>query len=161
MFLYISYMAKLQEYLIEKLSRTTLFEMALDRADYARLSSNMTEQIVENWCLIRYCTLYDPTNQNKTHWKQELDSYCYRLFRTVTKNDKQRILKQVWIGDNELNQPENVMQWMQRKFRIEHINDRQQQERVCEDFSNQLEHIIYLISGKNYQELYRYIDEDI
>lgn len=154
-------MTRIRDFIIEQLSKTTLFEMAIDRAEYSQLASNMIEQIVENWCLVHYCTLYDIDNINKNHWKQELDAYCYRLFRTITKNDKQRILEQVWIRDNELNKKEVVIQWMKRKFRIEQIKDRAQQEQICQDFAKQIDHIIFLISGKDYQELYRYIDEDI
>lgn len=154
-------MNRLSEYIIEQFSKTKLFEMALDRTDYIRLVSNLLPQIVENWCLIRYCSLYDKNNLNKNHWKQELDSYCYRLYNTKTKNNKKKILEQVIIRDNELNDINVVYKWLQRKFRIEKICEKAKQEKICSDFVNYIEHIIYLISSSDYQELYRYIDEDI
>lgn len=157
----ISKMNRIIEDIVKAFSKSALFEMALDRANFVKLTSNLAPQIVENWCMIHYCTLFDPNNLNKNHWKQELDAYCYRLYNTKTKNNKQRILEQVFIQDNELNNKDVVYKWMQRKFRIEQINDIDHQNQICEDFIKYIEHLIYLISCCDYQELYRYINEDI
>lgn len=151
----------IKDIIIQYYSKLPLCEMAIDRADYVKKVDNLTQQIVENWCLIHYCTLYDSNNLNKNHWKSELDSYCFQLFEMKTKNNKQKILEQVLIRDNELNNKDVVYKWMQRKFRIENISNKNQQDQICKDFSEYIEHLIYLIAGNDYQELYRYIDEDI
>lgn len=153
-------MNRIQEYIIEQLSKTPIFEMALDRADYLRLVINTSGQIVENWCLIRYCTLYDKNNANKTHWKTELDAACYKLFKTHTKHDKKRLLETGFIKELELNDENTLQKYTVRKFKIEQIPNTTLPV-IYKDFINALPHLIYLISGNDYNELYRYIDEDI
>lgn len=60
-------MNKLVEYLIKQLSKTKIFEMTYSREQYIDNIDDIADQIVENWCLIRYCTLYDKDNKNKVH----------------------------------------------------------------------------------------------
>lgn len=51
-------MIKLVECIIEKLSNTRLFEMAFQRRVYMKTLFDLRLQLVENWALIRYCTLH-------------------------------------------------------------------------------------------------------
>ena len=154
-------MNRVKEYIIEKISKTGLFEMALDRADYLREIRNMAGQIVENWCLARHRTLFDDKNPNKNHWASELDAACYRLFKIVTKIDKKRLLETGFINELELNKADSLIRWTSRKFKIEHISSPEEIEIIHQDFIASLPRLIYLISSKDYNELYRYIDEDI
>ena len=62
----------LKEYLLESLQSTYIFEMAYDRKHLKKMVDGLFAQIIENWCLVRYCTLYDPNNTTKNHWKKEL-----------------------------------------------------------------------------------------
>ena len=46
--------------LIEKLNNTKLFEMAYNiKQIRSWITSGNLSEIVQNWCLVRYCTLYD------------------------------------------------------------------------------------------------------
>lgn len=156
-------MTRIQEYLIEKLSQTKLFEMAYDREQYVRNIDGIADQIVENWCLIRYCTIYDPTNPNKKHWKQELQSHCKKLLRSIVKVNKLKATQYALIDMLELDDPKQIRAIIYDKFKKEKLGIENQ---VCDDFVNMgLQKIIYLVSHKftntTQQELYRYIDEDI
>lgn len=154
-------MNRLTEYIIEWLSKTKLFEMALDRADYLFTVRHIAGQIVENWCLVRYCTLFDTDNINKNHWKTELEAACYTLFQVVTKHNKKRLLETGLIKELELNKESVLTKYIIRKFKKECIADEQCMSVVKHDFAEALSHLIYLLSGDDYNELYRYIDEDI
>jgi hypothetical protein len=156
-------MNKPVEYLIEQLSKTHIFEMAYSREQYIDNIDDIADQIVENWCLIHYCTLYDKDNKNKAHWKQELKSYCKKLLRSVVKVNKLKATQDAMIEMLELDNQKIVEVTIADKFEKENFEIKQD---ICKDFSEYgLQKIIYLVSKKfsntSYQELYRYIDEDI
>ena len=53
----------LSEYVYNALKNTTLLEYLIHRNKFVELCWSLSQQILENWCLIRYCTL---TNRNET-----------------------------------------------------------------------------------------------
>lgn len=137
--------------------------MAYNREQYIDNIDDIADQIVENWCLIHYCTLYDKDNKNKSHWKQELKSYCKKLLRSVVKVNKLKATQDAMIEMLELDNQKIVEVTIADKFEKENFEIKQD---ICRDFSEYgLQKIIYLVSKKfsntSYQELYRYIDEDI
>ena len=66
----------LRDYINEKLmdliENTKIFEMAISRSKYTDRLYNMVNQIIENWCLIRYCTLTNSNLDLRAHWCSEL-----------------------------------------------------------------------------------------
>ena len=153
----------LKEYLVTALASTKLFEMAYSREKYIDKVNDLSRQIVENWCLIRYCTKYDTGNTNKNHWKTELLAHCDALYQMFVKTDKKTATKTALIGNDELNTPKHIAELLQMKFNKEHLEVKDD---ICREFAEYgLYKIINLVSAKhgygNYQELYRYIDKDI
>ncbi len=153
----------LKEYLVTALASTKLFEMAYSREKYIDKVNDLSRQIVENWCLIRYCTKYDPDNINKNHWKTELLAYCDTLYNLFVKTDKKSATETALISNDELNAPKHIEELLQIKFNKEHFEIKDD---ICKEFAEYgLYKIISLVSAKrgsgNYQELCRYIDEDI
>ena len=47
-------------------------EMALPMKKYKQYIIGMRKQIAENWCLCKYCQMFDPSNYNFNHWRGEL-----------------------------------------------------------------------------------------
>lgn len=73
--------------LAEKLYSTSLFEMAYNINQIRSwITSGNLSQIVQNWCLVRYCTLYDRNSIYKKEWSKEL----YAKIRDLQKNICQR-----------------------------------------------------------------------
>lgn len=156
-------MNRLTEHIVEWISKTKLFEMALDRAKYIDLIINLSDQIAENWCLIRYCTKYNPDNINKDHWKAELYATCSKLLRQNVTTDKRKAAEHGFIDNLEFNDSDVVYYTVQSKFKKEGFSLTGD---ICDDFvSHGLPKLIYLISSKRssgkFNALYRYIDEDI
>ncbi len=156
-------MNKLTECIVEQLSKTKLFEMAFSRAKYIDFIINLSDQIAENWCLVRYCTKYDPNNINKDHWKTELYAVCSKLLRQNVTTDKRSAAESGFIDNLEFNDADTVYYAVQTKFKKEGFGLTRD---ICDDFANRgLPKLIYLISSKRssgkFNELYRYIDEDI
>lgn len=47
-------------------------EMAIPLKKYKERVDGLRFQLVENWCLSKYCQLFDDTNLNFKHWINEL-----------------------------------------------------------------------------------------
>lgn len=156
-------MNRLTEYLIEQLSKTKLFEMAFSRGNYLTQIGFIAKQIAENWCLVRYCSLYDKDNINKDHWKTELLAHCSNLSSMVVSTDKRKATEYGFLTMCEYDDPAVIRRVVQAKFKKEGFN-------LSPDiYAAFAEHgiykLIYLISSKSSSsvedEMYRYIDEDI
>lgn len=83
---------------------TPLTEMALKRKDYKNKVDALSPQLIENWCLLRHCILYNDYN-NQTHWSKELYGHMLTCSRWKMKNDdsfenRLLVLDEVW-RDND------------------------------------------------------------
>lgn len=63
-----------------KENKEILLEYLITRSDFVEGAKNLVQQIIENWCLIRYCTLTN-WNRPKTHWKTELKAHISNIGR--------------------------------------------------------------------------------
>ena len=59
----------------------------IDAKDYKEKAESLRFQIVENWCLCKYCQLYDNNNTNFNHWLGELRAYINKLKFLNIKNN--------------------------------------------------------------------------
>ena len=69
-------MNTLKEFLLESIQKTYVFEMAVSRKELKDKVDSLIYQIIENWCLVKHCTLYDSLNRNKNHWKKNCELIC-------------------------------------------------------------------------------------
>ena len=83
-------MTRVVEYIVKNLERSYIFEMAYERREYMNKLFELRLQLVENWALIRYCSLYDNENLNKNHLKKELFAHISNLNKMKLKVDKTR-----------------------------------------------------------------------
>lgn len=146
-------MKSLNEFLIETFSNTKLFEMAYSRKDYITKVNNLSGQLVENWCLCKYCTLYDKSNINHKHWQKELHSVIDDLNKMFVKVDKKKATEYALIANDELNNTSHVKRYVKRKFDNEHI--------ICSDllaksFVNELSTVINMICISDYDMMTTY-----
>lgn len=58
-------MKSLYEYGLELMSRMPINEMAYERKKLLDWMQYHVKLICQNWCLVRYCSVFDPQNQNK------------------------------------------------------------------------------------------------
>ena len=58
-------------------------------------------KIIENWCLVKYCSLYDTNNINKNHWVNELTAHMYNILKRQLKNGGEDAKLQ--LQDKDLN----------------------------------------------------------
>lgn len=143
-------MNSLKTYLVEVLCNTKIFEMAYARAKYQDHVDSLATQLVENWCLIRYCSTVDKNNINKEHWKQELYAHISNLQKQNIKVDKTRATEEVlirWIGFNNYNM---VIRYISDKWYKEKLDiDAKYSEEIANDFSEYGVYDLIKIISKN------------
>ena len=155
-------MMDIKNFLLEAISNTYLFEMAYSRQDYLRNISGLCYQIVENWCLVKYCNLYDEENYNRLHWSNELITHLNNLYDCKLKKglNKFNTTEYGLIEKAELDDIDVVEDLLYHKWRVEKLpNDTKNI--IAKEFIKALPIICKLISGKNNEDIYNYVYNEI
>ena len=152
-------MLNIKEYILEKLQNTLVFEMTYSRKELKNSFDGILDQIIENWCLVKYCSLYDTTNINRNHWTNELTAHMYNILKRQLKNGgedaKLQLLKSVTYEQKEYTTSVAIKRCIRLKFKRENI---QIHDEVCSACIEDLETILNLISKKDTDENYQNID---
>ena len=152
-------MLNIKEYILEKLQNTLVFEMTYSRKELKNSFDSILDQIIENWCLVKYCSLYDEQNINKNHWANELTAHMYNILKRQLKNGgediKLQLLKYVTYDQKEYTTAAAVKRCIRLKFKKENI---QIHDEVCSACIEDLETILNLISKRDTEENYENID---
>ena len=154
-------MRTLTEILVESLQGTHIFEMANNRENYMNDVHHLADQIVQNWCLVKYCNLYDEENYNRLHWSKELIAHLDNLRKQKLKKgiNKIRATQQVLIDRDEFNDPDMVYTTIESKFDMENIET--DLNILSKEFVKDLNKIIDLICNKTYSDIKKYVYEEI
>ena len=80
-------------------------EMSIYKKDYEKRVDDIRFQLVENWCLCKYCQLYCPSKNEFKHWIRELKTCINNIKFLDIKNgiSKARILTKMLVDDYESN----------------------------------------------------------
>ena len=144
-----------------------IMEYAIPRIEFIRNVSNMVQQIIENWCLVHYCTLFGDRTE-KEHWRNELTAHMLNVSRkTIKKNDSYETrLKAVSEGFDWNDLPSDaskVYSIVCHKFIVEGIIDKtsfrnidQNLMKCAEDCNNEINNIISIIAEKNELNIQEY-----
>ena len=137
--------------------------MAYDRKSYTDKLFHLRYQLVENWCLIKYCNLYDEENYNRLHWCRELLSHMSNLQKMDLKKrvDKYRATIQELIEKAELDDEDVVYQYCLQKWDEEGL-PKKYLKTISKELANNIEYICELISEPmNYEKLKNYVYNEI
>ena len=94
-------------------------------------------QLVENWCLCRYCQLFNPNSEYFNHWIEEIIAHVNNIKSlNVKKGDKLKILTQMLIVDYDFDDLNTIYRIVIGKFGREGIADVNIISRGCVDFAN-------------------------
>lgn len=123
-------------------------EMAVPLKDYKHRVDGLRLQLVENWCLCKYCQLFDLNNQNFAHWITELRVCINNLKFLDIKNgiDKRRVLQKMLVEDYDYDETNMIMRIIEDKFNGENINDNSQKAKVCAEFADNINGLIDVIA---------------
>ena len=106
--------------LIEYIESNIITEMAKSLSDFKQLVSDLSDQIVENWCLVKWCDIYPDELTSKrlrNHWATELKSYLYKISKERLKScRKDKVIQDEWFDHLELNDAQIVSDIIRNKF---------------------------------------------
>ena len=110
---------------LEENKRGLLNEMAIPRKDYKGKIDSLMPQILENWCLVRFCSIVDRT-EYKIHWSDELRGHLLTVSRfSIKGNDSEesrmKVLHEIW-AENDFGQPRFLNMTIANKFIQEGID---------------------------------------
>ena len=150
-------MKSIKEYILDAIQESYIFEMAYDRKEIKKRVEGLINQIIENWCLIKYCTLYDNENKNKYHWKQELMAHLYNIYEMKLKGGNAKTKNNLI---SEITTSSKISSIIRIKFRNENIPI---QKDICDLCIENLNYIIELVSNDenddNTDKIYDYVEQ--
>ena len=123
-------------------------EMAIRLKEYKRKVDGLRFQLVENWCLCKYCQLFDPECENFKHWIVELKACINSLKLVDIKHgiDKRRTLIRMLVNDYDYNKTNMIVRIINDKFDLENINNNTQRASVASEFADNIQSLIDVIS---------------
>lgn len=123
-------------------------EMAVPLKTYRARVDGLRFQLVENWCLCKWCQLFNPECENFAHWITELKACINNLKFLDIKNgiDKRRTLIRMLVTDYDYNNANMIERIIRGKFVRESITDNTQKVQVCTAFADNINGLIDAIS---------------
>lgn len=109
--------------LIEYIEETIITEMAKSLSDFKQLVSDLSDQIVENWCLVKWCDIHPnelTSKRLRNNWATELKTYMFKISKERIKSGrKDKVILNEWINHLELNDAQIVADIIRNKFEKE------------------------------------------
>lgn len=130
-------------------------EMAMPLKVYIKKIDFCMHELVENWCLCKWCQMFDPENINFNHWRKELRAFINQLKDPVIKNniDKKKHLQKWLVEYYELDNKTMVYRLIKDKFADEHIIDQKQTIDVAQAFAKDIDSLITLIADDSHSTI--------
>ena len=134
-------------------SKLPLNEFFIKRSQFVNNVWHLSYQIIENWCLVHYCTLIGRT-ETKEHWKDELIAHLTNIGRDGIKanNSVSTRMKAIAEGfdyaslyDGE----KRILQIVQDKFKRENINIDENVMQTVKDCSQSINDIAKVMAEYN------------
>ena len=156
-------MNTLKEFLLESLQKSFIFEMALSRKELKDKVDALIYQIIENWCLINHCKLFDNHNININHWKKELRGHMINIFNKSLKGGnsqtKFKLIEETIVDKLEITTAEKISRLIKAKFKDENFTVSKD---VCNNCIDELYIIMQMMSNtdtsQNLDTIIDYID---
>lgn len=129
-----------------------LMEYAIPRSKFVDDVWHLARQIIENWCLVHYCTLTNRT-MTKEHWAKELRTHMTNIALTPIKgnNSADTRKKAIKEGLNVIELfkgPEIINNVIYQKFTDENINVKSKEYmQTIEDCFAELDKIVEVMTS--------------
>ena len=126
-----------------------VIETALPLEEFKKRLDGLRFQLIENWCLCKFCQLYDPENNNFWHWLGELHACLKNLrdFEIKGKINKRKTIVKMLVDDYDYNQSRKILEIIRDKFDAENMVDASKRKNVAESFVSSLDELIGILSG--------------
>lgn len=151
-------MKSLTEYLIYN----PINKMADSLSDFRNKINNLLGQLLENWCLVKWCDLYPNSNISvrlRNHCATELIRIMIQITNTRIKSGrKDKAIKNILIKKWELNDPDVIYNFINKKFTKEGLF--KYSKHISEVCSNNIDEICNVLS-QNEDGVYNYVEGEI
>lgn len=123
-------------------------EMAVPLKTYRARVDGLRFQLVENWCICKWCRFFNPENENFPHWMTELKACIDNLKFLDIKNgiDKRKTLIRMLVNDYDYNKVNMIERITRGKFLRENITVNDQKMQVCTAFTDGIGELIDVIA---------------
>jgi hypothetical protein len=123
-------------------------EKAVPLRTYRARVDALRFQLAENWCLCKWCQIFNSECENFALWITELKTCIDNLKFLDIKNgiDKRRTLTRMLIDDYDYDETNMIVRIINDRFDIENIKDNTQREKVASEFANGIRSLIEVIS---------------
>ena len=123
-------------------------EMAVPLKTYRARVDGLRFQLVENWCLCKWCQLFKPECENFAHWITELKACIDNLKFLDIKNgiDKRTTLIKMLVTDYDYDNANMIERIIRGKFVRENLTDNMQKVQACTAFADNIIGLIDAIS---------------
>lgn len=123
-------------------------EMEIPLKDYKRRVDCLRFQLVQNWCLCKWCQLFNPECENFAHWIAELSACIDNLKLVEIKKgfNKRKVLRIMLITCYDYDDANMIVRIINGKFDLEGINDIFQRAIVASSFADNIDSLIDEIS---------------
>lgn len=141
-----------------------IMEHYIPRSKFVEKSADLCRQIIENWCLVHYCTLTG-TETNKEHWKDELYAHMDNIGQSTIKGSKDydmrvKAITEGFGWNDAFNGKEKILQFISKKFQKEGFNPKSAVVgQVAEDCSNDMKNIVHYIANYYNEDIDEYIQK--
>lgn len=140
-----------------------LLEMAYERKMFKALLTNLSKQILENWCLVRYSTISGEKQDCVSHWRNELITHLSNAASNKIKSNnsvssRKKAISEVWVKEKEYSTDTNVINLtIHAKFQSENIaTNTKMYYQVLSDCANDADNIIKVIAEASPEEITQY-----
>ena len=123
-------------------------EMAVPLKTYTARVDGLRFQLVENWCLCKWCQLFNPECENFAHWITELKACIDNLkFLDIKNNiDKRKTLIKMLVKDYDYDNANMIERIIRGKFVRESVTNNTQKVQVWTEFADSINELIDAIS---------------
>lgn len=137
---------------ISQLDGKLIAEMALPLKEFKRRVDGLRFQLIENWCLCKWCQMFDPENDNAAHWRTEFRAAASNIrdFKIKGKSDKLKTIAKMFIADYDYNQPSKILEIIRDKFDAECIDSSSQRNKVAVQFASSVHSLINILSDNKF-----------
>lgn len=148
----------------EELQKYVITEMAMSLKDYKNRVESLMQQILENWCLVRYCTLTNDKQEMKNHWKMELRAHINNIASIKLKNGnsptaKQNALYSLWNMYDWDTDESCISRRLYVKFEEEEISTNNTIfAQIVTDFKNETKNIIKILTSNSNLDVMEYVN---
>ena len=133
---------------IRQLDHGATSEKMVSVEEFKRRVDGLRFQLIENWCLCKYCQLYDSANENYGHWVAEFCACAnyLRSFEVKGRPGKRRTVWKMFVDDYDYNQERKILGIIRDKFGVENILDMSKRNEVATTFVKSINGLIDVLT---------------